>query len=101
MNKFKISVCIPYKQRLENLKIVFEALVNQTMPSSEFEVIIGAMEYSKEFLELCLNFSNKINITSVVTGRDFSIPSARNLAMRQATGSIIVQMDADSLLTKT
>ena len=43
MNKFKISVCIPYKQRLENLKIVFEALVNQTMPSSEFEVIIGAM----------------------------------------------------------
>ena len=101
MNKFKVSVCIPYKQRLENLKIVFEALVNQTMPSSEFEVIIGAMEYSKEFLELCLNFSNKINITSVVTGRDFSIPSARNLAMRQATGNIIVQMDADSLLTKT
>ena len=101
MNKFKVSVCIPYKQRLENLKIVFEALVDQTMPSSEFEVIIGAMEYSKEFLELCLNFSNKINITSVVTGRDFSIPSARNLAMRQATGNIIVQMDADSLLTKT
>lgn len=101
MNKFKISVCIPYKQRLENLKIVFEALADQTMPSSEFEVIIGAMEYSKEFVELCLHFSKKINIISVMTGRDFSIPSARNIAMRQATGRIVVQMDADSLLTKT
>jgi hypothetical protein len=72
MNKFKISVCIPYKQRLENLKIVFEALVNQTMPSSEFEVIIGAMEYSKEFLELCLNFSNKINCKKIYRILKFS-----------------------------
>ena len=49
----KISVCIPYKQRIENIEIVFDELSNQTMDTAEFEVIVGAMEYSEE----CKKFS--------------------------------------------
>jgi glycosyltransferase involved in cell wall biosynthesis len=101
MNKIKLSISIPYKQRLANISIVFEALANQTMKSSEFEVIIGAMEYSEEYLALCQKFTNRINIISVLSADEFSIPRARNLAMKQASGSVVVQMDADTLLPPT
>lgn len=95
---YKISVCIPYKRRLENLSLVFEALAQQTMQKDEFEVVLGVMEYCVDFVELCKKFCDQLNITPVMSGKDFSIPRARNLAMRQATGEVILQMDADTLL---
>jgi glycosyltransferase involved in cell wall biosynthesis len=94
----KLTLSIPYKQRLHNLRVVFEGLVNQTMDPSEFEVLVAAMEYSHEYLDLCLEFADRINIVSVVTSYEFQIPRARNMAMRQAVGEVIVQMDADTLL---
>lgn len=94
----KLSVCIPYKQRLVNLRLAFEGLSRQTMDRSEFEVVVGAMEYSAEYVDTCLEFADRLDIVSVVSSRDFAIPRARNLAMRQAAGEVIVQMDADTLL---
>lgn len=101
MNTVKISVCIPYKQRIDNIRLVFEALANQTMNKRSFEVIIGAMEYSSEFFDVCKNYIDRFNLISVLSDKDFSIPRARNLAMRQATGEVILQMDADTLLSPT
>ena len=43
---WKLSVCIPYKARLDNLKIALEALAQQTMHARDFEVMIGVMEHS-------------------------------------------------------
>jgi GT2 family glycosyltransferase len=94
----KLSLSIPYKQRLHNIGLVFESLANQTMDRSEFEVVVSAMEYSGEYLAACRRFTRRINIVSVVSSYDFQIPRARNMAMRQATGEVIVQMDADTLL---
>lgn len=101
MDRIKLSLSIPYKQRLDNIAIVFEALANQTMKSSEFEVIVGAMEYAEEYLALCKKFTNHINIISVLSADEFSIPRARNLAMKQASGGVVVQIDADTLLPST
>jgi glycosyltransferase involved in cell wall biosynthesis len=98
MDNVKVSLAIPYKQRLDNLRIVLEGLAHQTMDSSEFEVLIGAMEYSDEYIKLCREFTDQLNIISVLSARDFNFAHARNLAMRQATGEVIVQMNADSLL---
>jgi len=98
MSTLKLSLSIPYKQRLDNIAIVFEALSNQTMNKSEFEVIVGAMEYSEDYVSLCKKYVDRIQIKSVLSAEDFSIPRARNLAMNQAVGQIIVQMDADTLL---
>ncbi|MES2998991.1 MAG: glycosyltransferase [Pseudomonadota bacterium] len=98
MSTVKVSVCIPYKQRIDNIRLVFEALANQTINKRNFEVIVGAMEYSSEFLDVCKNYIDRFNLISVLSNKDFSIPRARNLAMRQATGEIILQMDADTLL---
>ena len=58
----KLSVCIPYKARLDNLGIALEALARQTMSAADFEVIIGAMEYSSELIELCARFSDRLNL---------------------------------------
>lgn len=94
----KLSISIPYRQRLDNIILAFEGLANQTMDSSEFEVIVSAMEYCDDYVSACRGFTDRINIVSVVSAYEFQIPRARNMAMRQATGDIIVQMDADTLL---
>jgi len=99
MENIKLSLSIPYMRRLENLRLVFEALASQTMDSSEFEIIVGAMEYCEDYVRLCREFSSRIDIVSVMTSRPFEIPQARNQAMKQASGEICVQMDADSLLS--
>jgi hypothetical protein len=94
----KLSVCIPYKARLDNLGIALEALARQTMDAADFEVIIGAMEYSTELIALCAGFRERLNLVTVCSSREFHIPRARNLAMRNATGEVIVQIDADTML---
>ena len=94
----KLSVCIPYKARLDNLGIALEALARQTMGAADFEVIIGAMEYSTELIALCAGFRERLNLVTVCSSREFHIPRARNLAMRNATGEVIVQIDADTML---
>ncbi|MGH9277947.1 MAG: glycosyltransferase family 2 protein [Acidimicrobiales bacterium] len=97
----KLTVAIPYKRRLDNLRIALEGLANQTLDSSEFEVVVGAMEYSDTYISTCREFTHLINLVSVVSSQEFAIPRARNLAMRQASGQILVQMDADTLLPPT
>jgi len=98
MTAIKMSVVIPYKRRLANLRLALAALANQTMDAAEFEVLIGAMEYSEDYTTACRDFIDDLNIVSIVSAQDFTIPRARNLGLRQATGQVIVQMDADTLL---
>jgi glycosyltransferase involved in cell wall biosynthesis len=94
----KLSVCVPYKARLDNLGIALEALARQTMSAADFEVIVGAMEYSAELIALCASFTDRLNLVTVCSAREFHIPRARNLAMRNATGEVVVQIDADTML---
>ena len=94
----KLSVCIPYKARLDNLGIALEALARQAIGAADFEVIIGAMEYSTELIGLCAGFRDRLNLVTVCSSREFQIPRARNLAMRNATGEVVVQIDADTML---
>jgi glycosyltransferase involved in cell wall biosynthesis len=94
----KLSVCVPYKARLDNLAITLEALARQTMSPADFEVIIGAMEYSTELIALCAGFLDRLDVLTVCSSREFRIPRARNLAMRSAAGEVVVQIDADTML---
>ncbi|MEV6827081.1 glycosyltransferase family A protein [Amycolatopsis sp. NPDC051102] len=94
----KFSVCIPYRARIDNLRIALEGLENQDLHRDDFEVCIGAMEYCPDFVTLCAEFEDALDIVSVLSSREFHIPRARNLAMRSAGGDVIVQMDADTLL---
>ena len=95
MDDLKFSVVIPYKQRLHNLRIVFAALAEQTMDSARFEVIVGAMEYCSEYLAACREFAGRLTIVSVLLDAPWNTSRARNIAIRQASGQVIVFLDAD------
>jgi glycosyltransferase involved in cell wall biosynthesis len=94
----RISVAIPYRKRLENLKLALDALCAQSMRRDEFEVVLGAMDYSPDLISMCAGYLDRLNIVTVVSPSPFEIPAARNLAMRNASGDVCLQMDADTFL---
>ncbi|HSK25384.1 MAG TPA: glycosyltransferase [Jiangellales bacterium] len=94
----KLSVAIPYRRRLTNLRLAFEALARQTMETADYEVLVGAMEYCADYVELCREYEGRLTIVSVLSPERFEIPRARNLATRMASGQVVVHMDADTLL---
>jgi glycosyltransferase involved in cell wall biosynthesis len=91
----KFSIVIPYRDRLDNLRISLASLADQTLPGAEFEVVVGVMEYSDKYLAICREYLDHLNIVSVLSARPWQVGYARNLAMRQATGDILVLMDVD------
>jgi glycosyltransferase involved in cell wall biosynthesis len=95
MEGVKFSVVIPYRKRLDNIRVVFESLAGQTMDPSQFEVIVGAIEYSEEFVKLCADFTDRLTIVTVMRAGEWNVCRARNLAMRQVSGQVIVILDAD------
>jgi GT2 family glycosyltransferase len=98
MTDLKFSVVIPYKQRLDNIRLVLSALAEQTMDRSEFEVLIGAMEYSPEFVSVAREFTDRLDVVSVLSADDWNLCRARNLAMRHARGRVTLILDADMVL---
>lgn len=95
MEDLKFSIVIPYRRRLDNIRVVFESLARQTMEPSRFEVIVGAIEYSEEFVKLCTEFTDRLTIVTVMSMGEWNVCRARNLAMRQASGQVLVILDAD------
>lgn len=94
----KISVAIPYRQRIDNLRLCLQALSEQTVRGADLEVIVGAMDYDPELGELVRSFLDRLNIIMAVSPHKFEISAARNLAMRNATGTLCIQIDADTFL---
>lgn len=94
----KISIVIPYKQRLTNLESVFESLVEQTMQDGDFEVVVGAMEYDPAYVEMCRRFTGRFPLVSVLTAEDWNTSRARNLGIRHASGQVVTVLDADVAL---
>jgi glycosyltransferase involved in cell wall biosynthesis len=95
VNGLTFSVVIPYRRREDNIRVVFESLAEQTMDRSRFEVIVGAIEYSGEFIRICEEFTGRLTITTVMSAGEWNVCRARNLAIRQASGEVIVILDAD------
>lgn len=96
----KISIIMPYKNRLENIRLSFEALAAQTMDKSEFEVIVGVMEYCEKYVAVCNQFVDKINIRSVMLNEEWNVALARNAALKQASGEVLVILDVDMVVPK-
>ncbi|MFI5571324.1 glycosyltransferase [Streptomyces sp. NPDC051740] len=94
----RVSVVIPYKQRLRNFRVALAALAEQTLPSSEFEIVVGALEYSPEYLEACREYAGRLTIVSVLVDEEWNLCRSRNLALRQVSGEVVVFLDADLAL---
>ncbi|GAB7045706.1 glycosyltransferase [Catenuloplanes indicus JCM 9534] len=91
----EISVVIPYRGRPDNLRLALSSLAEQTLRP---QVVIGAMEYSAEYVAICREFTATLNVVSVLSAAPWKVGAARNLALRQATGEVVVLMDVDMTL---
>ncbi|GAA2905258.1 hypothetical protein Acy02nite_86200 [Actinoplanes cyaneus] len=94
----KFSVVMPYRQRLANVRMAFASLAEQTLGHTAFEVIVGCLEYSPEFVALCQEYAGRLRIVTVVAGDDWSVSRARNLALRQVTGDVVLFLDCDMVI---
>ncbi|WP_428963789.1 glycosyltransferase family 2 protein [Micromonospora fluostatini] len=95
MNELKCSVVIPYRQRLRNVNIALASLAEQTMDRSEFEVVVGALEHCSEYAAAARAHADRLNLVTVMRDGEWNPSRARNLALRHATGRVVVLLDAD------
>ena len=93
-----ISVVIPYRDRADNLRLALAALADQTLPADRFEVIVGVLDDGPEHLEVIREFAGRLDVVAVTSGKPWQVGYARNLALRQATGEVVVLMDVDMVL---
>ncbi|HWS32775.1 MAG TPA: glycosyltransferase family 2 protein [Actinoplanes sp.] len=98
MSDRRISVVIPYRERAANLRLALSALAEQTLPMTDFEVVLGVLDDSGEHAAICREFTGRLDVVTVTSSRPWQVGEARNLALRQATGEIVVLMDVDMVL---
>ncbi|WP_433794348.1 glycosyltransferase [Actinoplanes sp. CA-252034] len=97
MSEPRISVVIPYRNRAANLRLALSALADQTLPSGAFEVVLGVLDDDGEHAAVCRELPG-LDVVTVSSGRPWQVGSARNLALRQARGDVVVLMDVDMVL---
>ncbi|MDI6105397.1 glycosyltransferase [Actinoplanes sp. NEAU-A12] len=97
-DELRISVVIPYRDRADNLRLALTALAAQSLPVDRFEVIVGVLDDGPEHLEILQEFTGRLDVVAVTSGRPWQVGYARNLALRQAGGEVVVLMDVDMVL---
>jgi len=94
----KVSIIIPCYNEQNTIRLLLEALRNQTFPHTDAEVIISdgmstdgtraeVAAFQKEFPDL---------VVRVVDNTQRTIPSAVNRALEASQGEIVVRLDAHS-----
>lgn len=91
----KVSVIIPYCNRIKNIKMVLNGLLHQTMDKNDFEIIIGCLEYSEELASLINKKYRSLKILTVMSIEEWNTARARNLALTLASGEVAILIDAD------
>ncbi len=91
---FKISVVIPTYQRCESVRRLLEALADQTMPASDYEVIV-AIDGSKDATSaMVAGFAAPYTLQGIwQTNRGRA--AACNTGIQAARGELIVLLDDD------
>jgi GT2 family glycosyltransferase len=93
-----LSVVIPYRQRLPYIQRALRALLEQDLDPARFEIIIGCLEQSAELTKFLAGLPRRFAIRCVMSEEPWQVGRARNLALRQSEGDVIVLIDTDMLL---
>jgi len=91
----KISVIIPTYNRPVSLEKCLDALVNQTVDSSAWEVVV-VNDGGEPLDSLLTKYQNRINCKSI-NQENCGPASARNAGVERAAGQIIALLDDDCL----
>ena len=97
----KISVIIPAYNSEKYLAKTLDSVVSQTLPLSEYEIIIvndGSSDHTKDILN---KYSNLYSNIIIINKENGGPSSARNAGLDIAQGEYIYFFDADDLLINT
>ncbi len=98
----KISVIIPCLNEEKTIRILLDAILAQTYPTAEMEVIIadGISEDNTRSEISAFKEENPALEVRVIDSPERIIPAGLNLAIREASGDIIIRLDAHSAPAK-
>lgn len=97
--RYDVSVIIPTYNRSKLLSYTLDSLLQQSIPSEQFEVIIGDDGSSDDTSEMLKAYTGKMNLKYVFQeDRGYRPASARNKAIRLAEGSICLLVDSSIIL---
>ncbi|MCK0473052.1 glycosyltransferase [Halalkalibacter sp. APA_J-10(15)] len=101
MHNYKISVIVPTFNKLNELSLTLNSLINQTVSKEDFEVVI-ADDGSSEDVKSLLRLYPQINIKyTYQEDKGFRAAKARNMGMLHASGEIYLFIDSGVLLEQT
>jgi len=94
----KVSIIVPCYNEQSTIRLLLDALREQTFPRSNMEVIVADGLSNDRTREVIAGFQNEFPDldTRVVDNERRSIPSAVNRAIEASKGDIIVRLDAHS-----
>lgn len=90
-----ISVVVPALNEEKYITVCLESLAAQTYPKDKYEVIVELSGGNDRTAEIAENFATKITNTGTKKG----VSAARQNGAEAATGEIIAQTDADSVVS--
>ena len=94
----KVSVIVPCYNEQSTIRLLLEALCEQTYPRAEMEVIVADGLSTDGTLEAIIDFQKEVPDLNVrvVKNTKRSIPSALNRAIEAARGEILLRLDGHS-----
>lgn len=101
-----ISVVIPSRNRKENLRNTLNALVTQTTPREQFEVIISDDNSEDNTYELYQEFKDKLDLKYINNNKkthswNASVPRNLGASVSDPGTKIIIFVDSDVILPST
>lgn len=96
---FTVSIVIPCYNEQDTIRLLLEALYNQTFPRREMEVIIAdglSTDRTREEIRAFQKERSELQVR-IVNNPDRSIPAGLNRAIAAAQGEYIVRLDAHSV----
>lgn len=100
MSNIKISVIVPTYNRLQLLKNQVNALMSQSIPSEQYEVLVvndGSEDGTKTYLDQVGGFYGNLHVFHHQNGGP---AKARNTALKAARGKIIAFTDDDCIVDR-
>ncbi|WP_435210026.1 glycosyltransferase [Micromonospora sp. bgisy143] len=98
-HRIRVSVIIATYNQADLLAETLRHLARQTLPTDEFEVIVGDDGSSDHTTEVVRSFADTLQVKYVFQeDRGFRAAAARNAAARLAAGALLVTLDTGSMV---
>ena len=96
MGRPKVSIIIPCRNEEKFMEKVIKSLLNQTYPKDKLEVFFVDGLSTDKTMEIIQRYSKKHPFIKVLINPYKYVPHAMNTGIKNATGDIIIRMDAHS-----